>query len=632
MEPSIEEISTTTDTSEFEHITTEEEVKNTQEDNANAQNIENNIHQKSEAGATISSQGSNNNITIHYYQNIIKESQQTNEKVDTDDDDLSSISSKRLITNNLHFARLHNLQFNDKPSSLSLEMEAPPANEETLSIWYHNLDEYTQCYVQTVAILHGTTIREIYTRTDMLYKNTQREKLNYVQLAENKQEHANENLPPFVYPRHPGMDIQRSTWTISRREKSAERIFWQDVNPDNGQTIFGQSVLNFLAKELSNKGEHWQYFYSTIREWSKEKGECSWRATRALGSIFWNQDIIHLQKLTKEWASRKTLSSQRLATSLINGAFEAEKRHNENIKENEKAEENNIPISIEEHSEVLSLLNEWTGEFHQVNAISDAAWARVNTVANTYALLGQSALDITFTLKKLNDLFLFKDYNKIENAQKLTATITSAYTGLALSGQVRMVLTHLASLAGSLICSWEPSPKLHVRNSSRAQQKNRLKSILDAFFLIVAGTASRTSPKVYSSSIPPLPEIIPLPDLDQRDVFLVAILTEDTLVDDLLKLLCAAIIEKRSKIVFEILYQWVSSDFTSCNLSTTNREKVIDLMVTLYQLVEQWSNDRCQKGYRRPVALEAYKHQLQRWSRKSITLDKLVHDILDRIS
>src|SRR5262249_25614215 len=153
------------------------------------------------------------------------------------------------------------------------------------------------CYVLAVTLLHGATAREIYRRTDELYRLTLLEKQNTLKEvtlqpnSSNGQKGQTEPPPPFAFPRPASLDLHKRTGTLSHRENGAERLFWRDVT-NTGYSTFEVRMLTFLAREYNRKGEHWDGFFQLVRGWSEEKrdsrgnvGESSWRSAHALGAI-----------------------------------------------------------------------------------------------------------------------------------------------------------------------------------------------------------------------------------------------------------------------------------------------------------------------------------------------------------
>jgi hypothetical protein len=598
------------------------------------ESLQSQIHQQTESGPAIFSHGSTNIIINNNYARSIRRvwerpyegdnEQETNESFDAPAD---------IIERNVRFARQNMAQF-DVPLP-ARPFEEPPADIEQLSEKYYQLEEYARCYILVVALLHGATVREIYLRTDELYRLILEEKYNTLKIPDKKQNTsstviASPQLPMFTFPRQASLALQKQTWTVSYREKGAERIFWYDID-STGHSSFEIRMLTFLAKESAGKGEHWEHFFELVREWSGRKGkrnsqaESPWRSARALGAILWYQDVVELQKLAEDWAKGETFTRRKLAASLLNGAYEAECQK----------------LSTGTQTAVWQLLDQWILKSQKPQYKTDIRLGCV--AASTYGLISSSRIppDIDEVLRKLDVLLQIQEYHLAEYIGTLTATVSSTYVSLSLSGHIRQVLSSLADIAKELV-HWKTPRALKGRKVYRQQREIRLDTVLNTFFLIATAmvpdreialqSQQQSSCSIYTQ---PLSEDVSFPDPNERDLFLVAILTEDKLATPLRTLLCAAMFAKKSQLTFELISQWTDIILAVQDSQRANATHVytpfVSFLVNLGKTIEQWSGDLQQRGYRQPVAYEAYQQKFIGWhtSRASKQpLDALARDVL----
>lgn len=238
------------------------------------------VQQKTASGAAISGHGPMH-VTINNYhasQDIRRAWERPYEEESDEEDDETA---QGVFRKNIRFARQNRALFDTPlPAHDTSFSEIPPDDEEHLSERYYKFEEYAQCYVLAVALLHGATAREIYRRTDELYRLTLLEQHNTLQQMTPQQDSSSSqigqaeilpSLPPFAFPRQATrLHLQKQTWTLSYRENGAERLFWYDVTP-TGQSHFETRMLTFLAKECNRKGEHWDGFFERVRSWSNLK-------------------------------------------------------------------------------------------------------------------------------------------------------------------------------------------------------------------------------------------------------------------------------------------------------------------------------------------------------------------------
>jgi hypothetical protein len=601
------------------------------------------VKQETVSGPVISPHGSGNVIINNF--NYAQASQDIRgvweRPYEGENDEEEDETGQVVLKKNVRFARQNRAHFDTPlPADDTSPSQTPPDDEKHLSVWYYRLEEYVQCYVLAVTLLHGATAREIYRRTDELYRLTLQEKQNTLEQmtpprdASSDQTSQTETPPPpptFAFPRPASLDLQKQTGTLSHRENGAERLFWHDVT-ETGYSPLETRMLTFLAREYNRKGEHWDGFFKLVRSWSEQKRgsrgnieESSWRSTRALGAILWYQNITELRRLAEVWAKKDSFSGRQLATSLLHGAYEIEQ----------------WTQGKETPSAIHQLLQEWIVRLQDTFTL-----ANINlgcSVASMYGLLivsGNDIADTTRTLHYLDDLLRLQEYGNILYIQKLMATVSSTYVSLSLAGYIRQILCHLASIMEKLVYYRESPQKLQDRNVFRWQRGLRLYTALDAFFLIATTLRSQGDQEsqwdgTVSKYLQPLEESVPF-DTDYRDILLVGLLTEDTLAEPLKTLLCAAMFSKRSKPVSELLTHWTSIVLaikaTQRPTTTTVYTRFSTFLVDLGHEIQRWSREIRGNGYRQPVAYDAYRQQIWRWidnKRASNDLIELGNTILD---
>lgn len=516
--------------------------------------------------------------------------------------------------------------FEDRPPKPKTSSEGPPLEEEQISHWYYALDEYEQCYVQVVAILHGAIAREIYQKVDAFYRIIQKQK--YTVLETNSpspgslEEITSGEKQTLLFPRKPRLKLQESTYTMTRRVKGSECIFWQDASTI-GQSLFESHVLSFLAKEFISKGEHWEHFLNTIEAWSSKRGESSWRAARALGVLLWYQDLSQFQRKAMEWAKKPSMSGQGLAASLLDAAREVEL----------------FTLQMQEvGTPVHQILREWTR-----NVQEKPGKTNINlgcAVAKAYSLIGKNDVDTETALQGVHALLEFQYEQENKDIHKLIGAIVSTHVNLTWSGHLRTVLHHLAITAEELVHHWKLPPQLPDRSRHRVQHSMRFKMTWKAFFLVAAAVSSEdqaTSPDAYHQAL----EVrITIPDVWRRNIFLAAIVQHDSIETSIRIVLCSIIIsihnEQERKVAFELLYEWakIIARFRQSPQPESKEmyDAFVQFLVSLGKDIDRWCQDLGQRGYRIPEANTAYKHKLEHWRdegrRHNPAIEMVARDIL----
>jgi hypothetical protein len=86
-------------------------------------------------------------------------------------------------------------------------------------------------------------------------------------------------------------------------------------------------------------------------------------------------------------------------------------------------------------------------------------------------------------------------------------------------------------------------------------------------------------------------------------------------------LLCAAIIEQKSRLAFGLLHYWAE---VVLEVSGTQHKELSEIylsfqqfMVNLGKTVDKWCLDLEKQGFRSPQAIDAFKNRLERWKIES---------------
>jgi hypothetical protein len=540
--------------------------------------------------------------------------------------DEESVGSDELITEAIKFAEHCSTFFTGtKPASGSSEL---PVTEDEFSQWYYELGDYEQCYVQTAAALIGISAHEISQQADKLYRTLHNGagKREFSKRVISRQEDQQETqitetsrFDDLYIQRIPSRELHSNTYTISRQGMGADRLYWQDVDLD-GVSTFGINLLAFLTNEFIDRGEQGQNFFDALLNWSQddEEMELSLKAAHASGVVLWCYDENRVRARANERAPVESRLNWRRTAELLHGAYEIGR-----IKR------------VEKSSVVLRLLDAWTDKVHQylhnhqqfrmrenktpfteaqIQIDKDNLTLAVNLawrVANTYELIGTIRPDIAFP--GLQRLLQLPHIESTYYTRSIYAAVVSTYVNLARSGHVRDVLEHLAKTAKHL-SNWCQMPhKAGERLKYRLQRQISLNAILEAFFLIAAESylGRQEKPPVSYNLTQPLSPRPSLPDSDGRDVLLAGLLSqaERELKKHIMVLLCATIMEKKSRLAFSLLRKW--ADLVP---EEPGKQKLHRIIVTLGKLVAIWCRNLEKQGFRSPPARDAYKNWFTRWN------------------
>lgn len=586
--------------------------------------------------------GDNPQVTINYYADVIQGKKIKISK-DGDDDGVLNQKSDRigeLISKILKLEREGTAFFPEGESTVRLTKL--PETEEEFSEWYYRLSDYEQCYVQVAAVLHGAPAHEVSKRADSLYKRLYEHIANLEsflfsgsQSADGRetQQRGTSRFSDTFLRKMPGRELRVNTHTMTRRIEGVERLYWQDVD-SYGLSTFGFHLLAFLSSEFISRGEHGQISLKVLEDWSKESSdEISWKAARSYGVVLWCHNTDRLGSIAEEWAKADSLRSRRRTAELLDGAFEIERLKTDKVK-------NESTSSV-----VLRLMDDWVNrvhaEFGKVN--TGASMSNINlgcTVASAYGWIGKRSPDIA--LDGLEHLLKLPQSRSSNETDRIFATGVSTYVTLTWSGHVRYVLERLAASAERLSHHRDLPRKAEERQKYRRQREVHLNAILEAFFLIAA--TSLTELGDYHTTSYSLTEPFPtnpaIPDPYGRDVLLLGLFTASDVRENITALLCAAIVEKKSKPVFEFLRHWADIVLKTRRGQEGKAEEIYvsfrQFIVNLGKTVDEWCLDLEKLGLRSPQAFDVFKNRLEQWyieSRfHSFPTSALAQEILNQLN
>jgi hypothetical protein len=498
-----------------------------------------------------------------------------------------------------------------------------PETPDELAHWYYTrLDDAGRCYVQAAAILHGAPKHEVARVAGMLYSaaaTPTTEDASSQTANKAKLEHG-------AQPRLSNAQLSVLTYTTTQFVRSANRLFWADANA-SGSSTFSVIVLNFIADEATGTdflhGASGQGFMDQLEQWPfKLKGECSWRSARALGVIWWSQDRGHLWRLANSWAEKEARSDWRLASALLYGAYEAEY-----VELGERAEK-------PEQSQVAHHLNKWVNRMHSSGETNMGCAA-----AYTYALIGQRSPSLA--LAGLSRLLQFPQSASDRSDVNLPLDVFFAgvfsYVSLAQAGHIREVLRDLATQAERLILYRDLPRHTGERRQYLRKRLVGLNAVFDAFFLLTAASLAgvQAQSRAGYRLSEPLAEYPALPDETGRDVLLAGVLAEDEFMwrNQIVALLCAALMDGKDSPVFSLLHSWAKVLLDEQGPGAPElRAAYVQFIVQVIEQTQAWCTNLRASGYVPLPAVAACQRWLKLWiaesRRTSSDLGTLAQEVL----
>jgi len=578
--------------------------------------------------------GDNPRVTINYYVEIIQGKRIKPSEGDDGTSNKIPDSTDELISKNLNLERQGTTFFTGSESKD--ETTKLPRTEEEFSQWYYGLGEYEQYYVQTAAILHGAPAHEVSKRADSLYKlireelekreSSIRSGLQQGDQRETQQRDASRFVDPLLR-RVPSRELRINTHTITRRVNNVERLYWRDVD-QYGLSTFGLHLLDFLSKEFISKGEHGQISLDVLKQWSEESDkEVSWKAAHSYGVVLWchNADLLSME--AKDWAKVNSFRSRRRTAELLDGAYEIE-----NVKGDGDARGKRTSTVVSQ------LLDDWIDRVHTEFSAANANLGVA--VASTYGLIGKRSPEIA--LAGLERLLQLPQSRSTEETRSIFAAGVSTYVTLTWSGHVRNVLDHLASNTEQLSHQHSLPQRTNERQRYRRQREVRLNATLETFFLVAASSLTEVQDSHVASYrlTGLLPQHPVIPDPQRRDVLLAGLLLANDVRENITTLLCAAIVEKKSKPAFELLRHWAEVVLKMRATQDTAAEEIYasfrQFIVNLGKTVDEWCLDLENLGLRSPQAIDTFKNRLKQWCieghYRSDPIGSLAQEVLNQLS
>lgn len=473
-----------------------------------------------------------------------------------------------------------------------------PETQEELEQWYYGLTVSERCFVQAAAVLIGAPVDDISWAAYQLYEPILRARkaragdANYY-LAEEASLKSSE-----LYAR---------THTVVHRVDHTPRLYWQ-VDDEEKNKDFPLLVLHFVVNEAQSiKGlsvaPPGEGFLDQVERWPDEfinkNDECSWRAARALGTIWHERGPARLESQANRWAENDDKQYWEYAASLLAGAYEAEQYDQ---RSNDEAARS---------SDVLRILDEWV----ELSSIGKQCAA-----ASAYRLIGRESREIA--LDGLEKLFQFSEEQLNEGEVSLPRDVfigvARGYLTLARIGSLRQVLGRLGAIS-----------QRFAQNRNLAREKKNFKAIdyqrwvglhvAFVAFLVIADESSAAVKKnvraTYSLTAP-LPENPKLPDDQGRDVLLAGLLTkaEAAWRQSITRLLCAELLEKEHKLALDQMRKWADLVLQIPGSQGELAEKAYEeFLVDVGWTLKLWSDKLFKAGFTMPRAVQIYKSGLERW-------------------
>ncbi len=448
--------------------------------------------------------------------------------------------------------------------------------------WYYNLDSYERCFVVATAMLHGSPFSVVSSKALLLFREPIQERSI--------------------------TKLKKRTYTVTVQNGSELRLFWQNSE-------FGSRVLHFLAEESTawSGTQPGESYLDMLQRWPQElTGENSRRTARTLGALMSYQNPSILWKTANTWVESDNTRYRRLASQLLFGAYEV------------GCNENNAKTGSSIRNSIQGLLNQWTERFiNTANIVMGCA------TAQTYSLLGRQFPEVA--LRGLGQLLQSLQYKKNTSnvvSKEFTSSIISAYLALAWSGHIRDVLETFALFAENL--SHQHS---HSTRDYRQYSKHRemvLTIVFDAFSLIAASSLTTKRDMVFpiQYSVKELLSECPLIlDSSGKDVLLAGLLAhnEPQWHSSLLAIFCSMLIEKRYKVIFDLLRQWAETVIgQQGDEAHILYETFVDFMIALGRHLSIWCHDLQAQGIAR-AGLQAYKDKLIQWRNEHNTQPLSIH-------
>lgn len=473
-------------------------------------------------------------------------------------------------------------------SSPAADEEIARWTDEELSRWYADLQESERSFVQAVAVLHGAPRHEIIDASKEIFASIKQETSQRIA------------TPAALYQR---------THTEARTLNNVTRIFWEDADA-SGLSAFNLRILRFIGEtevvdwtHVSQKDQSSRGFFDLIKEWPMTlPGEGAWRAARALG-VMWEEDTERLRREVDRWVNSKDAQDWTSAAALLDGAYELERFQASNKDSDPK------------QSRVLQWISDWVVAANRDDQIGPGCAA-----AYAYGLIGRQYPQIA--LEGLDRLLGFPRH-RVNGEIRLSLSILSAgleaYLTMAASGHLRAVLVYLATVAESLVHRPVMAQNVRQQQGDKMRRDIRLFGIFTTFFLLAAISNAGTGKKGSAGyGAQPLPNPLPFPDEEGRDVLLLALLTQGSSGflwrKSLTFLLCAALLDGNPIAVTQVLRRWAHIVVRQKDLEQPDLLRAYTaFLVDLGKLIQVWCDDLQGLKLRPSAGIEAFCRQLRFW-------------------
>lgn len=405
-----------------------------------------------------------------------------------------------------------------------------PEKPEKINDWYcKKLSDWEKCFVQAAAVLHGAPVYQVRDAANMLYQP----------------ESAISNISgnPVIAPTPRSIERVNLAKVYLKiiNVGGADRLFWYDDLNASGQSSFAVRILPTIITQsnLSSSISSEQGFLQQLEAWTELlPSDSAWRATRAMGAIWYKHDQKLFSSLAHQWATNTDSRYWRRAALLLEGAFAVEYAD----------AEQHATVSLHDTSVVLTMLAQWTREAHasfqaNIGSTIAQAYGRIGQLSLEPALQGLAAL-LRYPIRK-------KDDNKSGMPLFVFAAVTWSYVSLARFGSAQGVLEHLATLV-THYCYQRHTPELTKdRMLYLAQRQLILEAVFFSFFLLSSDSLNavdRHTPGHYQHVFH-LPEHPQIPGDQKQDILLAGILAQEEPAwrENITTILCAAMLENKAE-------------------------------------------------------------------------------------
>lgn len=237
---------------------------------------------------------------------------------------------------------------------------------------------------------------------------------------------------------------------------------------------------------------------------------------------------------------------------------------------------------------------------------------------------------------------LEQDYQETETVQEIYDAVVFSYCNLALSGRIREILQHLAAYVRDVCYDREHLNKRDRSERFRQELQRDLRVGAAFDFLYWMAEASFANPKDMLSASYQIKGSLPAKPLferkEGRDQLLEGILCEDEKEwrTSISTLLCAALVENRTKLVFLLLRRWAECVMRDQSKQPDDvRKSYVRFMRGLAIQVDAWCDHLQKMDFHVPPAIATFIRKLDAWKQDSggshYVLGLLAQEVLDEL-